>query len=368
MPKKFYSSVHALFVLFSCLALIILVCSCQGKGVSRKASGKDTLSVTARRAGNNGDAIPVEASPVSKRTVRSYVTATSTLEALSTAQLLAETTGRVTAIYREEGDRVKKGEVLIKLEDTQQKLDFEKAGIDLEVAEKDWQRAQELEKRNILSAKEFDETRLRLETSKHAKARAEYQLGLTRIVAPFSGIMTERKVQLGETVTPGKHIATVAEFDPLVVRFHVPESEIGPVQKGQAVTLEIPSESRDTLYAKIALVSPIIDQGTGTVKLTAYLKNQGLKIKPGTFVRARVVAATHDSVLTIPKKALLSEDEAYHVFVVGSDTVTKVDVKPGITDNQFAEILSGLSLGDLVITVGHGGLKSGDKVKIVRRQ
>lgn len=104
------------------------------------------------------------------------------------------------------------------------------------------------------------------------------------------------------------------------------------------------------------------------MKLTAYLKNPGLKIKPGTFVRARVVAASHDSVLTIPKKALLSEDEAYHIFVVASDTVSKVNVRPGITDSQYAEILSGVSRGQLVITVGHGGLKSGDKVKIVRIQ
>lgn len=358
-----------LFVLMSCLALILTLSSCQGKtGRKGAAAGRDTLSANQKRANNNGEAIPVEASPVSRQTVRSYVTATSTLEAMSTAQLLAETTGRVTAIHREEGDRVKKGEVLIKLEETQQKLDFEKANIDLEIAEKDWQRARELEKRGILSTKEFDETRLRREAAKHAKARAQYELEKTRIMAPFSGIVTERNVELGETVTPGKHVATVAEFDPLVVKFHVPESEIGRVQAGQPVTLEIPSESVETLYAKIALVSPIIDQGTGTVKLTAYLKNPGFRIKPGTFVKARVVAAMHDSVLTIPKKALLSEDETYHVFVVASDTVTKVEVKPGITDNQVAEILSGLSRGDLVVTVGHGGLKSGDKVKIVRKQ
>ena len=354
-------------VLFSCLALALTLCSCQGKtGPRRAGAGRDSLSAS-RGKTNNGEAVPVEAASVSRQTVRSYVAATSTLEALSTAQLLAETTGRVVAIYREEGDRVKKGEALIKLEDTQQKLDFDKTAIDLEVAEKDWQRAQELQKRGILSAKEFDETRLRRETSKHAKARAQYELEKTRIVAPFYGIVTERNVQLGETVTPGKHVATVAAFDPLVVKFHVPQSGIGPVQMGQPVAIEIPSDPGETLYAKISLISPIIDQGTGTVKLTAYLKNAGFKIKPGTFVRARVVAATHDSVLTVPKKALLSEDETHHVFVVASDTVTKVEVRPGITDNQSVEILTGLSLGDLVITIGHGGLKSGDKVKIVRK-
>lgn len=366
-PKSISFSV-GLFVLISCLALTLALCSCQGKtGRKGAGAGRDSLSASQKRAGN-GEAVPVEASSVSRRTVRSYVTATSTLEAMSTAQLLAETTGRVVAIYREEGDRVKKGDVLIKLQDTQQKLDFEKASIDLEVAEKEWQRAQELEKRGILSAKEFDEKRLGREAAKHAKARAQYELEKTRIMAPFSGIVTQRNVQLGETVTPGKHVATVAEFDPLVVKFHVPESEIAPVQIGQLVTIEIPSGSSETLYAKISLISPVIDEGTGTVKLTVYLRNSGLKIKPGTFVRARVVAATHDSVLTIPKKALLSEDETHHVFVVASDTVTKVEVKPGIADNQFVEILSGISLRDLVITVGHGGLRSGDKVKIVRMQ
>jgi len=348
--------------------LSFVLSSCQGKAGPKKTGPGSAQASTKKGNGNNEEAVPVEAAKVSRQTVRSYVTATSTLEALSTAQLLAETTGRVVAIYREEGDRVKKGDVLIKLEDTQQKLDLNKADIDLEVAEKEWQRAQELSKRGILSPKEFDETRLKREAAKHARARALYELDKTKIVAPFYGVVTGRNVQLGETVTPGKHVATVAAFDPLVVKFHVPESEVGPVKVGQQVAIDIPSGGGGTVYAKIALISPVVDQGTGTVKLTAHLGNPGFKIKPGTFVRARVVAATHDSVLTIPNRAMLSEDDTHHVFVVASDTVTKVSIKPGITDNQSVEIVSGLSLGDVVVTVGHGGLKSGDRVKIVKRQ
>ena len=309
--------------------------------------------------------MPAEAS---RRTVCAYVTATSTLEAKRTAQLLAETTGQVSSIRKEEGDRVRKGQVLVKVEDTQERLDFEKASIDLDVAEKEWERAEELQKRGILSSKEFDERRLAWEEAKHAKARARYELDKTEIVAPFSGIVTERNVQLGETVTPGKHVSTVADFNPLVVKFHVPESEAGPVELGQPVSIEIPSRSSDLLDAEIALISPVIDQGTGTVKLTAYLGNPGFELRPGTFVRARVTAAERDSALTIPRKALLSEDGVYYVFVAASDTTSRVEVESGITDGQFVEILSGLSVGELVVTIGHGGLKSGDKIKVVTEE
>jgi membrane fusion protein (multidrug efflux system) len=344
--------------------MLLLLAGCQGKGSGRRgASSADSLS--ARNKGN-GDPIPVEVAAAAKRNVSSYVTATSTLEAERIAQLLAETTGRVTALRREEGDRVSKGQVLIQLEDTQQKLDFQKATIDLDVAEKEWRRAEELEKKGIVSAQDLDEARLRFEAAKHAKARAEYELAKTSITAPFSGVVTERNVNVGETVTPGKPVATVADFDPLVAKFRVPESEIGPVKVGQPVTLEIPSRQNDTQHARVSLVSPVIDQGTGTVKLTAYLKNPRFDIKPGTFVRARVVSATHDSALTIPKRALVSEDGTTHVFTVASDTTKKVAVMPGITDGQFVEILSGLSVGDRVITVGQGGLKPGDKVRIVK--
>lgn len=347
------------------------LCSCQGKkGNSDAAANADSLSTEENKDDNekeNGDdeGVPVEVAAASRRTVCAYVTATSTLEAKRTAQLLAETTGRVSSIQKEEGDWVRKGQALLKVEDTQERLDFEKASIDLELAEKEWQRAEELQKRDILSTKEFDEKRLRWEEAKHAKARASYALDKTAVVAPFSGIVTERNVQLGETVTPGKHVSTVADFNPLVVRFHVPESEIGPVKIGQPVTVEIPSTSSDLLNAEIALISPVIDQGTGTVKLTAYLDNPDLGIRPGTFVRARVTAATHDSALTIPRRALLNEDDTRYVFVAESDTTSRVEVEAGITDGQFVEVLSGLSPGDLVITIGHGGLKSGDKIKIV---
>ncbi len=353
------------------LALSLTLCGCQrGNPQSRKAGGKSTAadSLSARKGGksnNNNDAIPVEVAPVTKRTVSSYVMATSTLEAESTAQLLAETTGQVTAIRTEEGARVSKGEVLVQLEGTQQKLDYEKASIDLEIAEKEWNRAEELLKKNIVSTKEFDDARLRFENAKHAKARAAYELEKTRIVAPFSGIVTERNVQVGETVTPGKPVVTVADFDPLVARFRVPETEVGTIRVGLPVTLEIPSGEHPNQEAKVSLVSPVIDQGTGTVKLTTYLKNPGAALRPGTFVRARVVAATHESALTIPKRALITEDDSYHVFVMASDTTARVEVKPGITDGQYLEILEGLNLDDLVITVGQGGLKTGDKVKVV---
>ena len=346
------------------LPVLLLFTACQGKGAGgRGAAGADSLS---GRGKSNGDAIPVEVATVARRNVSSYVTATATLEAERIAQLLAETTGRVTAIHREEGDAVGKGRVLIQLEDTQQRLDFQKTKIDLEVAEKEWRRAEELEKKGIVSAKDMDEARLRFEAAKHAKAVAEYELQKTAIAAPFAGVMTERYVNIGETVTPGKAVATVADFDPLVARFRVPETEIGPVKVGQPVTLEIPSRRNDTQYARVSLVSPVIDEGTGTVKLTTYLKNPGFDIKPGTFVRARVVAATHDSALTVPKRALISEDDSHHVFTVASDTTCRVPVTPGITDGQFVEILSGLSVGDRVITVGQGGLKPGDKVRVVK--
>jgi membrane fusion protein (multidrug efflux system) len=335
---------------------------------TEEENGKEEKKGNGKRNGkDNGDdeGVPVEVAAASNRTVCAYVTATSTLEAKRTAQLLAETTGQVSSIRKEEGDWVKRGQALLRVEDTQERLDFEKASIDLELAEKEWQRAEELEKRGILSSKEFDEKRLRFEEAKHSKARARYALDKTAVVAPFSGIVTERNVQLGETVTPGKHVSTVADFNPLVVKFHVPESEVGPVEIGQPVSVEIPSASSDLLDAEIALISPVIDQGTGTVKLTAYLDNPDFKIRPGTFVRARVTAAIHDSALTIPRKALLNEDDTHYVFVAQSDTTARVEVEAGITDGQFVEILSGLSPGDLVITIGHGGLKSGDKIKVV---
>jgi len=346
------------------MSLSLLFAACQGKGArGRGGASADSLSGRGRA---NGDAIPVEVAAAAKRNVSAYVTATATLEAERIAQLLAETTGKVTAIQREEGDRVAKGQVLVQLENTQQKLDLQQAKIDLEIAEKEWNRAQELEKKDILSVRDLDETRLKFEFAKHAKAVAEYELQKTSIAAPFAGIVTERKVNIGETITPGMAVATVADFDPLVARFRVPETEIGPVKVGQPVTLEIPSRENDTQHATVSLVSPVIDEGTGTVKLTAYLKNPGFEIKPGTFVRARVVAASHDSALTIPKRALVSEDDSHHVFTVASDTTCKVAVTPGITDGLYVEILSGLSVGDRVITVGQGGLKPGDKVRVVK--
>jgi len=373
------STLHAVFrpkfffvvCLVTLVSFPLLLCACQGKGAAnRKGAGQspgaDSVSARTNNGNGNNDAIPVEVAGAAIQTVSSYLAATATLEPKRIAQLLAETTGKVTVLHREEGDRVTEGQILIQLEDTQQRLDYEKACIDLEAADKDWKRAEELGSKGIVSTKDLDDARLRFETAKHAKARAEFELDKTTIVAPFSGIVTERNVHVGETVTPGKPVASVADFDPLVAKFRVPETEVGSVRIGQPVILEFPSGEHKTQQAKVSLVSPVIDEGTGTVKLTAYLKNPSFSIRPGTYVRARVISATHESALTVPKRALINEDDSHYVFVMASDTTARVEVKPGITDGQFVEILSGLAVGDTVITVGQGGLKSGDKVKTVR--
>ncbi len=336
--------------------------------------GVGTL-LLARNARGNGKkkseaepapAAPVELAAVQRGSITTFLETTTTLEARSSATLVAAAQGQLRGLSAEEGDWVRRGDVLAQIDDTAARLAVERAEVAAQLAEREAQRGRQMRERGFLSDKEIDDLEWRLRSAKVALHEAQYALTQTRLTAPFAGRVTARMVNLGETVTPGRECFRIEEFNPLLARLYFPEREIPRVRAGQGALLTLDALPGRTFEARVSLVNPVVDRANGTFKVTLEVRDPAGLLRPGNFARVRLRTGSYENVLILPQRAMISEDGESFVFLARGDTVARVAVRVGAISGDTAQILAGLAPGDRVVTVGQGGLKQGARVKAVR--
>jgi membrane fusion protein (multidrug efflux system) len=331
--------------------------------------------LVARNGQANGDkkkdkkdqvpAAPVELSTVGKGSISTFLETTTVLEAVNSATLVARRQGQVVALHAEEGQSVARGQVLARLDDTEARIALSRARLALEQAERDAKRGTALHERGVSAQVTLDELTFKHRTAREAVAQAEYDLSQTRIVAPFAGKVVGRFIQLGETVTPGKDCFRVDDFDPLLARVYFPEREQGRVRVGQEATLFLDAHPGREFPARVTIVNPSVDRGNGTFKVTLEVADRSGDLRPGSFARVRLEAASYADVVLLPRKAVVTEDGDSYVFVAQGDSVNRIAVEVGAISGDTAQILAGLAPGTKVVTVGQGGLKQGARIKPV---
>jgi membrane fusion protein (multidrug efflux system) len=308
--------------------------------------------------------VPVEVAEVTIREISSYYVTTATLEPEKKVDILAKIADEVSAMLVEEGDVVKKGQVLCRLDDEEQRIALEETKINQAQRNADFERIESMFEQSLISEKEYLDSKYQNELAVNAFNAAKVRYEYTRVRAPFDGIVTERLVDLGENVTIGARLFVMADTDPLQLTMYLPEGELKTIRKGQLVHI-IPDANPDMRFTgEILRIAPEVDQRTGTVKVTAVTRGDGI---PGSFVRVRVVTDTRPETLAIPRRGVVADAGERYVFICEADTVRKAEVTVGYEDESFAEILLGLQEGDSVVVAGSGGVRTGTKIKIIGR-
>jgi RND family efflux transporter MFP subunit len=331
--------------------------------------------LVARNGQANGDkkkgkkdeipAAPVELSTVGKGSISTFLETTTVLEAVNSATLVARRQGQVTALLADEGRPVARGLVLARLDDTEARFALSRARLALEQAARAAARGTQLHERGVQSQSTLDDLTFKRRTAKENVAQAEYDLSQTRITAPFSGRVVGRFIQLGETVTPGKECFRVDDFDPLLARVYFPEREQGRIHVGQEATLTLDAHPGREFPARVSIVNPSVDRSNGTFKVTLEVGDKSGDLRPGSFARVRLQAASYEDVVVLPRKAVVTEDGDSYVFVAQGDSVNRIAIRVGAISGDTAQILAGLAPGAKVVTVGQGGLKQGARIKAV---
>ena len=345
-----------LVIILMIMTATLLFSSCRGNANSQVKEKKQEET-----------AIPVETAEVIQGSITATYAGSTNLEAEAEAEVVAKVSGVVKQIFMEEGYSVKAGQMLAKLDDEQYRLELNQAQSILEKTSSEFERNESLFRNKIVSQESYEKTKSEYNTQKAAFDLAKLRLDYTEIKAPISGVVSRRFIKVGNMVKVDQPTFQVTDFDPLLSVLHVPEKEMSKLQVGYPAKLTADALPGSEFKGKISRISPIVDAGTGTFKVTVEVNDRTCKLKPGMFTRVEIVYDTHEKAILVPKNAILTEDTQAWVFVVNSDTVTKEEVQIGYSNSTHVEVLSGLNVGDIVVTTGLGSLRDGSKIKLVEQ-
>ena len=310
-------------------------------------------------------AVPVNVIDVSLGSVSTYISATANLVPESEVVVIAETEGRVTHLAVEEGDHVRTGEILARLLQDDEEIALRKAEFRSANAQLAFERAERMNLESLIAQEEFDRITMDYRLAQQELAEAEWRVEKTEIRAPFNGRVTWRNITLGQHIRPGDELFRVTDFDPLVSRIYLPESDVMELDAGREVEITLKADEEIRFRGLIRRISPVVDTATGTVKVTIEAIDPPALVRPGGFVIVDIVRETHEAALVLPRKAVVRELKSAHVFVVNDDVAEKRVVEVGLEEDEQLEIVSGIEAGEQIVVAGQGSLKDGSKIKVL---
>lgn len=345
-------------------------------------------------AGEGG--VPVEVAVARREPIVASYNGTAALEPAREAQVAAKTGGVLLELLTEEGRKVQAGQVLARLDAERARLELARAEANLKRLENNFSRAEDLYARKLISTEAFDQIRTDLSTQRAVYELAKLELSYTEVTAPISGVISERLVKEGNLIQPNQPMFRIDDFDPLLAVLNVPERELAIMRPGLEVRMVVDALPGQVFVGKVARVSPVVEAGTGTFRVTAEFRDPAGRLKSGMFGRLEVIYDTREDALTIPREALAEEDGQTFVYVV--ERGIPVDVRPargdggrgrggreaapeapkspttiakrrnvatGFVHGGRIEIRDGLAEGERVVTVGRAALRDGVAVQVL---
>lgn len=309
--------------------------------------------------------IPVETTLPIRGDVYAVYSGTAPIEAFAQADVIAKVAGEIRQVLVEEGDEVKSGQILTRLDGDRLRLELNESQARLRKLQRDFKRNNDLREKGLISDGDFEKIQYELEALQAAYNLASLELDYTQIRAPIDGVVSERYIKLGNTIEVGDPVFRVTSFEPLVAYLHIPEREYRKIAAGQPVRIDIDALTGAPIFATVTRVSPVVDPDTGTFKATIEINDTERRIKPGMFARMFIIYDQRDNALQIPRSALVEEMGSTSVFVVEDNIAIRRTVETGYGADGFVEVTSGLSDDDAVITVGQVGIKADAPVTVI---
>lgn len=400
-------------------ALLVFVFACSGGAPSDKG-GEYGGGGWGQPAEQGDRRILVEVEAVERGSVADHLETAGTIESEAQADITAETSGTVTQVMVEEGDDVRRGQLLALIENPSLDASASRATIELERAEADLERARTLHAQQAISDTELRQAEISYRTAQASAQEAQQTQGFTRVTSPIDGTVAIRDVRVGE-VASGR-VFQVVDLHRLRVIVQLPEKDLSRVHVGQAVHLSGAYDEDSGASGTVARISPVVDATSGTVRVTIQISPDQQILRPGQFARVRIEVDRHSDVITIPRRALVWEDGEPVAWVVTDapppeaeaaeeEAVAEADAEPkagggllgrlfgkgdqptaedenteeetpeeaedipqrvverrvldiGYQDTEQVEISEGLQEGEPVVVLGNANLREGSAVRL----
>ncbi len=342
-----------------CAALLAALPLSTGCGfMAKRAAEKKKKEEEAKKKDDQKEkGVPVDLAEVARGPIEDVIRASNHLEAEQEVRVVSRASNRAVELLVEEGDVVKKDQLLLRLQDDDQKTTYNKALSQLNQGKADFARTEGLFKDDLVSQREFDDAKYRVEQLQLALDEAQRQLDFTEIKAPIAGTIVNRLVKLGDQVSPGQHLFDIIDFDSIVARVYVPEKHLPDLEVDKPARITAQSIGERVFEGSIKRVSPVVDSKSGTIKVTLAVKTEGVLL-PGMFVDAEIIADRRPEALLITKRAIVYDNDQMFVFRLGeSNRVKRALVVPRLADKDNIEPVDGFEAGDKIVIAGQTGLK-----------
>ena len=314
---------------------------------------------------DDSPAIPVETSAATRADIYAMYSGTAPIEADAEAGVIAKVAGEVREILVEEGDDVKSGQLLARLDGDRLRLELMQSEANLRKAQRDYQRNVDLKDRSLISTGDFERIKYEMDALEATYNLAKLELSYTEIRAPIDGVIAERFVKVGNTIAVNAITFQVTSLEPLIAYLHIPEREYRRIARGQTAVIAVDALQGSEFQATVARISPVVDPGTGTFKITVEVSDPTRRLKPGMFGRINIVYDMHPQALQVPRSAIIDEAGETSVFVVEDAKAVRRIITTGYANNGNIEIVAGLTGSEKIVVVGQTGLRDGSKVSII---
>jgi len=351
------------------MALLLWGCGSKDLDPAGASSNPPTAAIEERK---------VEVIEVVPRSISYTVSAVGSLKTLEDVTISPKKSGIINQILVKEGDRVKKGQILVQLDDVDARLQVERAEAGVKQAAATVEtyrnivpRYQKLYESQVIPQQTLDELIMKVKVDEARLDLAKAELNLARqnlldhrIVSPIEGVVNLKIASLGEhvNVAPKDEILKIVQMDPLEIEFYVPENLAGVIHIGSKIQFSVKAFSEEKFFAILRFISPTADPTTRNVKMKAMVQNPNYRLKPGFFAEVSLQTGGNPAALIIPESALFSQEGKFFTYTVQDGTARRKEVETGVRFDGKVEILRGIQKGEWLVITGHEQLSEGIRV------
>jgi membrane fusion protein (multidrug efflux system) len=319
--------------------------------------------------GPGGGPVAVEVGKVEAMNIEDDAQAVGSVRSRQGVMLRPEVSGRIERIGFQDGQRVRKGQLLVQLDDTLQDAQLKQALAQASIARTNLQRNRELQSQNFVSQAAVDQSAAALEVAEAQVALARAQAERMRIVAPFDGVAGIRTVNLGDYVKDGADLVNIEDNSAMWVDFRLPERYVARLSRGQSVEARLDALPGKPFKGQIEAVDAQLDANGRSLLVRARVPNTGGELRSGMFARVRVVFEMRKNALVVPEEALVPQGgKQYLIKLVdgpkGGKVSQRLEARIGVRLPGKAEILEGVNAGDLVVLAGQSRLMKPEPVPV----
>ena len=348
------------FVLLALIVLIFIL-----KGVITDAN----KTITA----NKENEIKTEKPPVNAVTlvlsptmITDRINLPGSIEPWTRLKFLSKIGGSIEEVLVTEGDHVKKGDILARIEDVDYRIALDRAKAAYNLAKDDFERDKAIYQKGVIPTATLDINRTKMQTTKADYDTAVLMLSRTVVTSPMDGVIKQLDAKVGLQLAVGDPIAVILDIDKVKAIIGIPESDVTAVRKLDTVNLTIQALDDKKIQASIHFLSPAPNTTARLYNLELKIDNSDNAVLPGMFVRADIIKNQIDNCVAIPFYSVISRNDQQYVYIEQNSLAVKKEVSLGIMENWMVQVTTGLTFDDKLIIEGHRDVEDGQKIKIIK--